>query len=282
MEETIDVLLPTHRRPHTIGYSIQSVLRQTYPNFRLRVIGDGCDDATESIVRSFRDPRVHFHRFPKAIGFGYANRNSILRQSSGKYIAYASDDDLWFPDHLERGLAELQDRNLELVAFRSCHVQFPDTLDLHFFAFDWRGGFLANFLRDWFMGAVTLVHRRRVFDEVGYWNDRLFRFGDREFYNRVRTSGLPCDYVDTITVLRFYAQHWDERYTLLQESPQKRYVTKLLDPEWCKRVRSDATSSECTFTARRKQWRDFLTFGVRSGPKFLRFWYQQLTIPPPK
>lgn len=282
MEEIIDIVLPTHRRPHTIDYSIQSVLRQTYPHFRLHVIGDGCDDTTESVCRSFRDQRVHFYRFPKAIGFGYAHRNSVLRQGSGEFIAYASDDDLWFPDHLERGLSELQGRTLDLVAFRSCHVQFPDTLDLHFFAFDWGEGFPSSFLRNWFMGAVTLVHRRCVFASVGYWNDNLFRFGDREFYNRVRISGLACDYVDYITVLRFYAQHWDERYRLLDEPPQRRYAMKLQDPEWCRSVRSAAGSPGRSFSARRRQWRDLLHFGVRSGPKFLRFWYQQLTTQPPR
>lgn len=282
MEENVDVILPTHRRPHTIAYAIQSVLRQTYPHLQLHVVGDGCDEATESVVRSFQDPRVHFYGFPKAIGFGYAHRNEVLRQHSGRYIAYATDDDLWFPDHLERGLAELQGRSLELVAFRSCHVQFPDTLDLHFFAFDWQRAFPANFMRNWFMGAVVIVHRRRVFDKVGYWNDKLFRFGDREFYNRVRVSGIPCAYVDYITVLRFYAQHWDERYTLLKEPPQKRYIARLQDPEWCSTVRHAAASGARSLAARRNQWRDFLLFGVRSGPKFLRFWYQQMTTQPPK
>jgi hypothetical protein len=73
--DQVDVILPTHRRPHTIAYAIQAVLGQTYPNFVLHVVGDGCDAETEAIARSFTDPRVRFHRFAKAMGFGYANRN---------------------------------------------------------------------------------------------------------------------------------------------------------------------------------------------------------------
>ena len=71
--ETVDVILPTHARPHTIRYAIAAVLQQTYPHLVLHVVGDGCDDATAALVEGIRDPRVRFHRFPKAFGYGYAN-----------------------------------------------------------------------------------------------------------------------------------------------------------------------------------------------------------------
>jgi len=238
VDESVDIILPTYRRPHTIAYSIQSVLQQTYPAFQLHVVGDGCDATTEEIVRSVADARVHFHRFPKAMGFGYVHRNQVLRQTAAPYIAYATDDDLWFPDHLERGRAALQQRNLGLVAFRSCHVQVPDIVDPYFFAFDWR----TAFLRNWFMGSVNCIHHRWVFERVGYWNDQLFRFGDREFYNRVRVSAVPSAYVDDVTVLRFYAQHWDDHYASLATPPQQRYVQLLRDPEWCAALRRRAAA----------------------------------------
>jgi hypothetical protein len=46
------------------------------------------------------------------------------------------------------------------------------------------------------MGSVNCVHRR-IFDRVGYWNDRLSRLRP-EFYNRVRL-GLLTAYADEIT-----------------------------------------------------------------------------------
>ena len=67
---SVDILLPTHRRPHTLAYSIQSVLAQTHCDFQLHVIGDGSGDETESVVRSFHDSRIRFYRFSKAPGFG--------------------------------------------------------------------------------------------------------------------------------------------------------------------------------------------------------------------
>src|SRR5262249_48127197 len=197
----------------------------------------GCDAATEAAVRAFADARLHLHRFSKARGFGYANRNRVLRSSAAPFVAYANDDDLWFPDHLERGLEALERRGVDLVALRSVHVDVPDVLDPHFFAFDWQLQPVGAFLRNWFIGAGTIVHRRSVFERIGYWNDRLFRFGDRDFFNRARAA-VPSAYVDLVSVLRFYALHWDAHYAGLAAPPQQRYLDCLADPAWCARVRA--------------------------------------------
>ena len=271
----VDIILPTHRRPHTIGYAIRAVLQQTYSAWRLHVVGDGCDEATETIVRSFRDTRIGFYRFSKAHGFGYLHRNTVLRQTDGEFIAYATDDDLWFPDHLAKGVAALQQAPLSLVAFRSALVRFPDTLDPYFFAYDWRRVPAAQLLVRWFVGSVECVHRRTVFDRVGYWNDALVRFGDREFHNRVRASSLPTRYVDDITVLRFYALHWDDNYSKVEQSPQAVYVERLCDGDFTKTLRAAARDGKRSAAVRWRQWDDFTRFGVRSGPKFARFWLQK-------
>ena len=271
---TVDILLPTHARPHTIGYAIESILQQTYPRFALHGVGDGCDDATAAAVSGCRDPRVHFHRFPKARGYGYANRNRVLAALHAPVVAYATDDDLWFPDHLERALAGLEGEALELVALRPIHVDFPDVLDAHFFAFDWRRlGAASDLLRKWVVGGPVIAHRRRVFERLGYWDERLARFGDREFFNRVRRS-LPSAYIDVPTVVRFYAQHWDHRYAALAEAPQRRYFAHMRDPRWCERVRAASAPGPRGLAVRGRQWRDFARFALRSGPKLLRFWYE--------
>ena len=184
-----DVILPTRGRARTIGFAIGSVLAQTIGDFTLEVVGDGCDEATERAVRAIGDPRIRFSRFEKGMGFGYANRNAVLRRGRSPYVAYMTDDDLMFPDHLELALAALDRSGPSLVAFRAAQVRFPDDLDPNFFAFDWKLGFFSDFLRNGFIGSANLVHRRSLFDRIGYWDETLFRFGDREFHGRARRAG---------------------------------------------------------------------------------------------
>jgi glycosyltransferase involved in cell wall biosynthesis len=266
-----DVILPTNRRPHTVGYSIASVLGQTLSDFTLHVVGDGCDAKTEEVVKSFDDPRVKFYRFPKGPGFGYGNRNRVLRQSSAPMIAYTGDDDLLFPDHLERGARELEERGLALVAFRSAQVRPPDELDPYFFAFDWRLGGFSRFLRRWFVGSANMVHRRELFGRIGFWDETLMRFGDRDFYRRACAPGESAEYVPETTHLRFFAAQWDGRYAGFAAPPQERYLPLLRDAAWRDDVRRRAAAaSGRSPLVRLHQAQDFLLFATRSGPKFAR------------
>lgn len=272
--DAVDVFLPTHRRPHTIGCAIGAVLRQTHPTFTLHVIGDGCDDATAAVVAAIADPRLRFHRLPKAPGYGYANRNRIFRQTAAPFVAYAADDDLWFPDHLARGLAALARDGVDLTVAREAHVHPPDRVDPHFFSVDWHLGRPSALLRDWFTGTGQLVHRRRVFDAVGYWDASLSRFGDREFYARAR-AGVPFTRRDDVTMLRFYAAWWDDWYPRLPAPPQARFLERLADPAWVAALRAATAPGRRPLAVRRQQVADFLGFARRSGPKLLRFWYER-------
>ena len=265
-----DVILPTRGRSHTIGFAIASVLDQTIGDFTLEIVGDGCDEATERTVLAVGDPRIRFSRFEKGSGFGYAHRNAALRRGRSPYVAYMTDDDLMFPDHLERARAALDRPGPSLVAFRAAQVRFPDDLDPNFFAFDWNLGCLSDFLRNWFIGSANLVHRRSLFDRIGYWDETLFRFGDREFHSRARRAG-EATFRDEVTLLRFFAAQWDRRYALLPEPPQARYADAIRDPEWRRSVRRRAADGPRGVALRLAQARDFMGFALRSGPRFIRF-----------
>jgi glycosyltransferase involved in cell wall biosynthesis len=269
-----DVVLPTRGRSHTIGFAISSVLEQTERDLRLHVVGDGCGEETERVVRSFSDPRITFTRFPKGTGFGYGNRNAVLRAGNAPLVAYMTDDDLMLPDHLELARVALE-AGPALVAFRCAQVRFPDELDPFFFPFDWKLPVLGGFLRNWFIGSANLAHRRSLFDRIGYWDASLLRFGDREFYRRARLAGEAA-YSDETTLLRFFAAEWDARYPSLGEPPQERYVARIRDPDWVGGLRRRAATGRRGIPARLGQMRDFLRFAGRSGPKFARFAFRGL------
>lgn len=98
------ILVPTHNHADTLRYSVGSALRQTLDDFELFILGDGCDDATRQIAREIAasDRRVEFLDLPKGPRKGEAHRHAVLGRARGRIVAYLGDDDLWFPDHLER------------------------------------------------------------------------------------------------------------------------------------------------------------------------------------
>lgn len=97
------IIVPTHNHRNLLAFSLKSIQAQTIQDFSVEIIGDGADRETAKIAKRFvkKDPRFHFYDFPKSLRTGEEYRDELLKRVQSKYICYLSDDDLWFPDHLE-------------------------------------------------------------------------------------------------------------------------------------------------------------------------------------
>ena len=62
----ISVRIPTYNRSKILAERvIPSILRQTYQNFEIIVVGDHCTDNTEELIKNFNDNRIKFFNLPK-------------------------------------------------------------------------------------------------------------------------------------------------------------------------------------------------------------------------
>jgi glycosyltransferase involved in cell wall biosynthesis len=100
MDPAVTVIIPTYNWSSVLPYSIGSVLRQTFTDFELLVIEDGCTDDSEEVVRRISDPRVKWINLATNTGHQSEPNNEGLRHARGQYIAYLGHDDLWLPHHL--------------------------------------------------------------------------------------------------------------------------------------------------------------------------------------
>jgi glycosyltransferase involved in cell wall biosynthesis len=96
----VSVILPTYNWPSVLRHAIRSVLWQTFTEFELLVIGDGCTDDTAEVVAGFAEPRIHWDNLPANSGNQAAPNNRGLATARGEYVAYLHHDDLWLPGHL--------------------------------------------------------------------------------------------------------------------------------------------------------------------------------------
>ena len=79
------------------------------------MVGDGCTDDTEEIVRGFCDSRIRWLNLPSNSGGQSAPNNAGIDNSTAPYIAYLGHDDIWFPTHLESLLAKLDQTGADLA-----------------------------------------------------------------------------------------------------------------------------------------------------------------------
>ena len=105
---SLSIILPTYNGSRFIAQAIDSVQKQTFPDWELIVIDDGSTDDTAHIIQTYvqNDPRITIIKQVNA-GQGAARKNGIAR-AQGAYIALIDDDDIWQnPLKLENQMAFL-------------------------------------------------------------------------------------------------------------------------------------------------------------------------------
>lgn len=199
MTPRVTVITAAYNCSRALAVTIQAVLAQTFQDFEYRVVGDACTDDSESVVRRFADSRLHWTNLPRNSGSQSAPNNEGLRQARGEYIAYVGQDDLWWPDHLERMLAHIESSGADLVhavgAYMAPHgpdrvVSSDDLSDVHVHK-----------------SPSMWLHRRSVADVVGPWPDHrgLPRGIDDEYFWRIVRASHRVSQSPRLTVLKFPA-----------------------------------------------------------------------------
>jgi len=207
------VLVPTHDRADVIGLAIRSVLAQTDEDFELLIVGDGCTDGTAAVVQSFTDRRVRWFDLPKAPGFGYQNRNVVLRQAEGALIACMADDDLLLPDHLTRLRRALADDAIEWVYCRPLWVS-RDGIIIPVCTNLTNDDELERMkTRELLIPASCIAYRRTCHDRYGMWPEHLRSGGDRDLWARMLKPGADRNhaFLPTPTAFHFLAAHRSDK-----------------------------------------------------------------------
>jgi glycosyltransferase involved in cell wall biosynthesis len=99
--DLVSIIMPSYNCGRFVRETIESVMAQTYSNWELLFVDDCSMDDTETIMRSFDDPRIHYYKNEQNSGAA-VSRNRALREAKGHWIAFLDSDDLWLPEKLER------------------------------------------------------------------------------------------------------------------------------------------------------------------------------------
>ena len=99
----IDINLFVHNGAHTVAAAIDSVIAQTWPNWRLALIDDGSTDATPAILRAYADadPRIQLKRNRCNLGAVGAFQLGFAL-GDADFVLPKSADDLIAPEFVER------------------------------------------------------------------------------------------------------------------------------------------------------------------------------------
>jgi len=181
----VSVIIPAYNSGEFISEAISSVLRQTYTEYEIIFVDDGSTDSTREIIEN-NFPQIKYFYIPNQ-GVSRA-RNYGIRRARGEFIAFLDADDLWLPEKLEKQLNVFK-------AYQDCMLVFTEEL-----VFDTNGFRKARFLKKekLMKGDVvknifiysnvttsTVMVRRDVFQEIGYFEENLKAAEDDNLWMRI-------------------------------------------------------------------------------------------------
>ncbi len=122
MNKTVSIVVPVYNAQKCIADTIMSVLNQTYTDFELILVDDSSTDDSRAIIKSFTDERVKLLANNETKGAAGA-RNTGIKESCGRYIAFLDADDLWSGDKLQKQIVFMKDAD---AAFSFTGYEFAD------------------------------------------------------------------------------------------------------------------------------------------------------------
>lgn len=190
MNDLISIITPTYNRGYMIRNPIDSISKQTYPNWELLIVDDGSTDNTEKIVKDYKDKRIKYIKQNKK--GQAAARNKGLKAAQGKWITYIDSDNELFPNYLDVMIKTLKkhknilyvlpkaNRTLELYRGKKLVKVIDDSID-----FPASLSIKDIFLRKLHFDLNGFIHSAKIRDEGIRFDKNIPAMEDWDFVMQI-------------------------------------------------------------------------------------------------
>lgn len=184
----ISIIIPTYKRAHLIGETLDSILAQTYTNWECIVVDDGSSDYTRELMGFYckRDSRITFYKRPQNYLKGPNGcRNFGFKKSRGDWIKFFDSDDILLPEALNLHLKELSQKDVIITKVKYINEQGKHiNLEHNYMP-------VKNLIEDYFIGGITyytfgpLWKRNFLQKQTCLFDEKISNYDDWDFNLRM-------------------------------------------------------------------------------------------------
>lgn len=190
----VAIIMRTKDRPLLLERALRDVLRQAFKDWVLVIVNDGGDAREVDLLverhSSALGGRVSILHHAQSEGMEAAS-NAGISATASDFITIHDDDDEWHPNFLERTVAHLRNSGDAGVAVRTEIVweriqgRLIEELEREVFWPEMKSVTLFDMLRTNRCVPISVLYRRSVHEDVGYYDESLSVVGDWEFFLRL-------------------------------------------------------------------------------------------------
>jgi teichuronic acid biosynthesis glycosyltransferase TuaG len=167
-KEKIDIILPNYNSSLFIAETINSVLNQSYKNWKLIIVDDFSDKETTDILKKFSsNKKIKVFWQKKNRGAGFC-RNYAIKKSNSPFIAFIDSDDIWKKNKLENQINFMKKNNFsftytnyETFGKKMKKVYNPPKLNY------------LNFIKNTSIATSTMMIKREKIKSIKFTNSKI-------------------------------------------------------------------------------------------------------------
>lgn len=185
---TVSVIIPTFRRWDLLCDAIESVFRQSFTDWEIVIVNDGGDQPVGKVNELLKNHKITYveHLHNKGLP---AARNTGLVCSSGEFIAYLDDDDIFYPNHLEVLINALLENCWDVVyadAYKAIYGKEGENYHLITKQLEYSYAFQAELMwRANIIPVINVVHRKDCLKQAGVFDPSLKIMEDWDLWLRM-------------------------------------------------------------------------------------------------
>ncbi len=183
----ISVILPVYHGAAVLDRAIDSVVRQTFPDWEIAAVDDGSSDESYAVIerRAAQDCRIRPVRLEENRGVSAA-RNVAIQNARGTVVCYLDHDDEYYPDYLAN-VARLHGKADVLVfGYDFIYEDGPTGSRPP----SWDPGRTRQFIfAQSIVTPLGVAHCRALWETVGGFNEMVSVNEDWDFWKRIARAG---------------------------------------------------------------------------------------------
>lgn len=231
----IDILMATYNGEKYLKEQIDSILEQSYTDFRLLISDDMSTDSTREILNEYvaKDSRVVVFLQHKNVG-STKNFEYLMQKVENEYFMFSDQDDIWQKDKIQKSVDKMKQTDSDLV-YTNLQVVDQDLQVLNQSYWQLKGfekkikkynNFESLYLNNYITGSTMLVKSK--------WLEKILPLPDKSKY-------ILHDYWTALVVSKFgkmvyldeplvkYRQHIDNRIGSKRKSDEIRDFKQMRD-----------------------------------------------------